>query len=237
MIDPGKLPDPAAARRHALMAVALIAPVPSLGVIAGMIHPAGPLGHALFVACKIWLLCFPALWWWKRESGRLRWVAPQKRPALVGAALGVALSASILIGYALFFRTRIDPSALREATGTMGLGLPLPFIAAALYWAFVNSAVEEYVYRWFVLRHLGALIPSIPAAIASAVIFTAHHVIALAVYLPWPLAALGSFGVFTGGVVWASLYQRYRSVWPCWVSHIIVDIAVFAIGWEMIFGR
>jgi membrane protease YdiL (CAAX protease family) len=36
--------------------------------------------------------------------------------------------------------------------------------------------------------------------------------------------------------MWSWLYLRYRSVWPCYVSHAIVDIAVFVVGWLIIFG-
>ncbi|MCP4896230.1 MAG: CPBP family intramembrane metalloprotease [bacterium] len=223
-------------RREALIAVLLLAPIPSIGVFSAMISPGGSLGHAIFVVCKVWLLALPAVWWWWRESGRPRWIAPSTGPLLVGGVLGFALGASILIGYGLFFESRIDPSALREATEAMRLGLPLPFLAAALYWSFVNSAIEEYVYRWFLLRHLGRLVTPTVAAIASALVFATHHVIALLMYLPVPLAIIGSTGVFVGGLVWAILYQRFRSLWPCWLSHAIVDIAVFSIGWEMVFG-
>jgi membrane protease YdiL (CAAX protease family) len=42
--------------------------------------------------------------------------------------------------------------------------------------------------------------------------------------------------VFTGGAIWSWLYVRYRSIWPGYLSHAIVDVAVFAVGWWIIFG-
>jgi membrane protease YdiL (CAAX protease family) len=49
-------------------------------------------------------------------------------------------------------------------------------------------------------------------------------------------ALLGSLGVFIGGAVWSWLYLRYRSVWPCYLSHALADAAIFIIGYRLIFG-
>ena len=47
---------------------------------------------------------------------------------------------------------------------------------------------------------------------------------------------LGSLGVFCGGVIWSWLYLRYRSIWPCYVSHAIVDVTMFGIGAYILFS-
>ena len=71
---------------------------------------------------------------------------------------------------------------------------------------------------------------------ASACGFTLHHIFALWAQFDWRVTALASLGVFVGGLLWSWLYLRYRSVWPCWVSHAIVDVPIFVIGWWLIFG-
>ena len=43
-------------------------------------------------------------------------------------------------------------------------------------------------------------------------------------------------GVMIGGLVWSWMYMRYRSIWPGWVSHAIVDVAVFGVGAWVLFG-
>ena len=43
-------------------------------------------------------------------------------------------------------------------------------------------------------------------------------------------------GVFAGGVAWSCLYVRYGSVWPGYLSHAIVDVAVFGTGAALLFG-
>ena len=45
----------------------------------------------------------------------------------------------------------------------------------------------------------------------------------------------GTCGVFVGGAVWNWCYLRYRSIWPGYVSHAIVDAALLAIGWKLLF--
>jgi membrane protease YdiL (CAAX protease family) len=224
------------AQKRALTVLVLLVPIPSIGVFSAMVWPGGTGGHWVFVLCKIWLLVLPTLWWWRIEGGRPRFVRPEFRPALIGFIVGLGVGAAIWGAWLLGLADRIDPTALREASHAMGLSRPLPFVAATFYWALLNSAVEEYVYRWFLLGQLSHLSSQTVAVFISALVFTAHHVIALWVYLPMGFVVLGSAGVFTGGLIWALLFQRYQSVWPCWISHVLVDFAVFSVGWEMIFG-
>jgi hypothetical protein len=118
----------------------------------------------------------------------------------------------------------------------MGLSTPRAYLLGALGWIFANSLMEEFVYRWFVLDQCERIMRPLPAVLSSAAVFTAHHVVALSTYLPRHLTALASLGVFLGGVLWALLYSRYRSIWPAWVSHVLADIAIFAVGWAALFG-
>ena len=52
---PRRRPD----RRSAWLALALLAPVPSIGVTAALVVAPGPVGQAVFTACKVWLLLLP----------------------------------------------------------------------------------------------------------------------------------------------------------------------------------
>jgi membrane protease YdiL (CAAX protease family) len=70
----------------------------------------------------------------------------------------------------------------------------------------------------------------------SSVGFTAHHVILLAVFFGWDSMAtwLFSFGICAGGAVWALIYERSKSIYSPWLSHLIVDTAIFAIGYDLV---
>jgi hypothetical protein len=220
-------------RLSALAALALTAPVPTLGALFGLILFPGPIGRTLFMIAKLWLVIVPVLWWIQVEGGRWQVERPSGRGVLVGLASGLAITLGIGIAYAAL-AARIDATRLVEVARSMGLDEPRAYLAGAAYWIVVNSLIEEYVYRWFMLRQCRQLLPAWAAVLASAALFTAHHTVALQVYLPPGLTALASAGVLIGGAVWAVLYLRYGSIWPGWISHILADIAVFAIGWHLL---
>ena len=69
----------------------------------------------------------------------------------------------------------------------------------------------------------------------SALLFTLHHIVALRAQAGWDVTLLASLGVFLGGCAWSWLYLRYRSIWPGYVSHVLADVAVFAVGWVILF--
>ena len=112
---------------------------------------------------------------------------------------------------------------------------------ATAFWLFAawlslgNSLLEEFVFRWFVDGRLDRL--GTPFALAlpiSGLIFTAHHVIVLAAYFDPLMVLLGSVGVFIGGLTWSWSLRRWGSLLPGWISHAIVDIAIFIVGAHML---
>ena len=37
-----------------------------------------------------------------------------------------------------------------------------------------------------------------------------------------------------GGAAWAWLYERTKSIYASWVSHLLVDAAIFVVGWDLV---
>jgi len=74
------------------------------------------------------------------------------------------------------------------------------------------------------------------AIVFSAAGFTVHHIVATSLYFSPGVVALISSGIFVGGCIWSWLYVRYDSIWPSYISHVIADLAVFIIGYRLIFG-
>lgn len=223
-------------RKQAIIALALLVPVPSLGTASAMILFPGPTGQTLFMMAKIWLLAFPAFWYLVVEKGKPSWSPPREGGLGVGILTGIAAAAVIGLAAWVFGVFEMDMVDLAGEVDEMGLTTPRAYLLGAVGWTFANSLMEEYVYRWFVLSRCERLMPRFAAVLASAAVFTAHHIVALSTYLPVHLNALASLGVFLGGLIWALLYSRYRSIWPGWLSHIIADVAIFAVGWEILFG-
>ncbi|NNF43567.1 MAG: CPBP family intramembrane metalloprotease [Phycisphaerales bacterium] len=220
----------------ALVALLLLVPAPSIGVIAAMIVWPGDAGVAVFAAAKVWMIALPLVWWVAIDRRR-----PSLSPARMGGfrlgiGLGLLISGLIFLAFALAGPRLIDAEHVRAMAQQNGIGTPTRYLLAAVYWICVNSVLEEYVYRWFIFRKLEVLMPARLAVVGSAVCFTVHHVIALKVQFDWPVTVIGSVGVFAGGAIWSWLYARYQSIWPAYVSHAIVDVAVFAVGWRIIMG-
>ena len=151
-------------------------------------------------------------------------------------ALGLVISGAVLVSYELVGKSWVDADYVREMAERNGIGSIEPYLGAVAYWVLVNSVLEEYVYRWFIYEKCEAVMRPMSAVFVSAACFTIHHVIAIRMQFDWNVTVLASLGVFVGGAIWSWLYLRYRSVWPGYISHALADIAVFWVGWRIIFG-
>ena len=144
----------------------------------------------------------------------------------------------VIIGaYLLLGDLMIDQATLLELMEPVGLTTASTLAAAIFFWIFVNSIIEEYVYRWFITSKIEEILGGkwLPIFL-SAGIFTVHHTIALMMFLS-PLGTfIASLGVFMGGAIFSWIYLQYRSVWVAWVAHACADVAVFGIGWHLIIG-
>jgi membrane protease YdiL (CAAX protease family) len=225
-------------QRNAALALLLLAPAPTLAVVfAAVLFPDSPLGKALFIFLKIWIALLPALWWRYVQHGRWSFSPPKRGGFMLGAASGLLITAIIFAAYFLVGRRWIEPAAVQQMAGKTGLNHPVVYTLGAIYWITFNSVLEEYVWRWFVFRQFEKLMPTRLAVVACAAGFTAHHILALHVnFHDWRLTALGSLGVFIGGLTWNWLYKRYQSIWPGYISHAIVDMPIFILGAMLIFG-
>ena len=222
---------------QAALALALIVPAPSLGVLAGMIAwPDHPVGRALFFLSKLWLFALPAVWLLKVGRGRPS-LSPLRRGGLqAGLAIGVAMSLAILAAYWTLGERMIPRDVFVARLTAVGLADWRLYLIGSVYWVLVNSVLEEYVWRWFCTEQWRRLMRPRAAVAASGLCFALHHVLALSVFFPPVAVAACSAGVFVGGVAWSWLYVRYGSIWPGYLSHAIVDVAVFGAGAALLFG-
>ena len=156
--------------------------------------------------------------------------------ALFGLAVAVVMAASY---FGLLARSEVfaaPQQTVRAKIASFGIHSPLAYLALAVFYSAVHSLLEEYYWRWFVFGQLNQQ-TSRPLAIAiSSLGFAAHHVLVLALYFGWtsPLTWFFALCVAVGGAVWAWLYGAAGSLAPTWLSHAIVDAAIFAIGYQML---
>lgn len=223
-------------KRKSILSLLLLIPAPSVGVLFGMIlFPDMIIGTGLFVLSKIWMLLFPAIWF----LGVERHLPARGKTAPGGYRMGLVsglMISAFVVGAALLSRPWIDGDFFKEMMATVGLDNKSLYLGAAAYWILVNSVLEEYVWRWFVVRQFERVLSRTAGIVASAFCFTLHHYLAMQVYFSSTVALVCSLFIFIGGVWWSWMFVRYKTIWPGWVSHALVDIAVFGAGYYLIFG-
>tara|TARA_Y100001960_G_C14476457_1_gene729614 strand:+ start:72 stop:758 length:687 start_codon:yes stop_codon:yes gene_type:complete len=225
-------------KRNAIFALSLVAFVPTISILFTLnFNDDEFTSQAFFIACKLWLLAAPAYWYLNVEGNNISWSLPDKDGLVFAAITGISMSAIILLMWFLLGQT-IDTDSMLSELETTGLTDFRIYLAGMIYWIFLNSLLEEYVFRWFVTtKGVEILGSETGAIILSATMFTLHHAIALHYFgFYWWQTVMACFGLLTAAAVWSWLYIRHRSVWVCWFSHAICDVAVFGIGYIIIFG-
>ena len=225
-------------KKYAIAAIALVAFVPSISIIFTLnYNDDESISQIFFMTCKLWLLLAPAYWYLSVEGNAISRSPADKQGLIMGAITGIIMSVIIVLMW-LIFGSTIDAESMLAEMETTGLTDIRIYIAGMFYWIFLNSLLEEYVFRWFVTTKAVDLLGSdIAAIILSASLFTLHHALALHLFgFIWWQTIMASFGLLSAAAIWSWLYIRYKSIWVCWLSHAICDVAVFGIGYLIIFG-
>lgn len=224
-------------KKSVLLSLLLLVPAPSIGVLFGLIlMPGTATGQGVFIFFKLWILLLPALWFFFVEEGDFPRGKTEHGGFRMGLFTGLAISAFVIAAYLLLGNRMIDSDVMRQMAVGIKLDRKLYYIGAALYWICVNSILEEYVWRWFVVRQCAKLMKPVTAIMVSALGFTLHHIFAMQVYFSWTVTIASASCILFAGVLWSWMFIRYKTIWPGWLSHAIIDIAVFGTGYWLIFG-
>lgn len=234
--------------RRAAIALLLLVPAPTLGVLFAM-HwlPYTALGQSVHFAAKLWLLALPLVWVLFVEGGRLRLPRWSWRGMPAGFITGILTMVAIIGAWELFGHSLVDVAVMQQKIAEVGLDSVPKYLAFAAAVTFINALLEEYVWRWFVFSKWyevlngwfagSAKAVAIPGAIVLAgLCFVLHHSVAMSVYFNWQVNALASLGIFIGHVTWSVIYLKYRNIYAGYVSHIFADIGLFVVGYIVAFG-
>ncbi len=198
------------------------------------------LQQAVYGAGKLVQFGFPAVWVFLVLRHKPSW----PRLASKGVGVGIGFGAMVLGAMLLLYFSWLKPSGHLQGLESqvvqkitdLGINSIGKFAATAVFYALLHSLLEEYYWRWFVFGQLQPRV-GVPIAIAvSSLGFMAHHVILLATYFGWdsPLAYVFSLGVAVGGAVWAWIYSWSGSLLGPWLSHLLIDAAIFLIGFNLV---
>lgn len=206
-----------------------------------IIMPGTWIGNALYVSMKVILVVWPvvATRWILREplalglrpttqdaSPRSRWLSS------IGHGLGLGLLILALMGGLMLTplgdAVRAGADRIRERVE--GMGVIDHFLWFALFLSVVHSLIEEVYWRRFVFGNLRRLIPLWWAHALAGLAFSAHHVVVLSQFFSPGMAFFLGFCVGVGGVLWSLLYERHGGLLGAWISHMVVDFGIMAIG-------
>jgi membrane protease YdiL (CAAX protease family) len=223
-------------RARAAWALLLLVPAPTLGALAAFAIAPGPVGQALYGLAKLWIALLPLVWVLAVERARpsLRFRPAAQRAWGEGLAVGLALAAGL---FGLWFAGAaqlLDVDGLRAALARAGVTDGAEYLAVALWITLVNSALEEYVWRWFVGERAARLVGPRAGVPLAAACFTLHHVVVFGLQGGATFALIGGAAVFGAGCLWSWLVARHGALGPAWLSHVLVDAAGLWIGWQLL---
>jgi hypothetical protein len=232
-------------REGAVLALAML--YPTLLAYAYFVALAGPSGspravQVVWIGGKAVQLALPLLWIQYAEGRWPRLARPTAGGLAVGLIFGLVVAAAMFLLYFLLLRHHhmfLSASGrVQQKVTEFGLDTPAAFVLFAAFIAVGHSLLEEYYWRWFIFGRLRRLLPVWAAILISSAAFMAFHVIDLAMFFPGrfltlalPLAAC----VGVGGAAWCWLYQRTGSLYAPWLSHLVMDAAIFAVGYDLAF--
>jgi len=199
-----------------------------------------PVQQGVYLAGKALQFGLPAIWFLRRAGAGRRFAWPSGRGALPGAAFGLlVLIATLALHRAVLVPLHVfdggPAEAIRAKVAGLGVTGPWRYLALGTFYSLLHSAAEELYWRGFVFGELRRAYRAGWAVLGSSVGFAAHHVILLAVFFGWgsPWTWALSLAVAAGGAFWAWLYQRTGSLVGPWLGHLLVDAAIFTVGWDL----
>lgn len=220
-----------------ILGIVLVVGAAVAGVWFALFAAPGRFGQVAYGLTKALMLAVPLAWLLVREHGSLAFASrPAGRGMQAGALSGGAIAAAMVGGYFLFGDALVDRARVGATADVAGFGDPFVFGLLAFYLIVVNPALEEFAWRWFVQTRLYRFMPVAAALPACAGLFTLHHVVVLAAQAGTVATVLGSLAVFAVGLLWSWMYWKYDSLWPAYVSHALVDVALVIVAADLVFG-
>lgn len=189
-----------------------------------------------------------AYWLWRQRSKN----SPDKQALLgkpvcmrwisLGAVSGIAigLAAIAIFQWVLLPLGVMESVKLEAKTKLQSLGADSPtvLLAIALFYSLIHSGFEEFYWRGFVFRGLKEHMSAVVSVCLSSLGFMSHHILVLGKFFGYDsiMTYLLALSVAIGGMIWALMYHRFGNLIPGWISHAIVDAAIFVIGYMLVFA-
>ncbi|MFA6024757.1 MAG: type II CAAX endopeptidase family protein [Candidatus Gracilibacteria bacterium] len=189
----------------------------------------------IYLITKLTLLFWPLLWLTAFTQALPNQTGGAKNSIKLAAGLISGLLFSGIVFGAFFLGLQPAAGDLLERVKAFGLADPWLYLLFAIFLSFFHSLLEEYYWRWFVFRGLQLKFSWVWAALISSAAFTGHHYFVLSGFFSLPLTLLLGTSVGVAGFIWCALYHKTKSIWPAYLSHILVDATLMGVGYLILF--
>ncbi len=157
-----------------------------------------------------------------------------KKSLTLAIALGLGVFTIICGGYFLL-KDIFDFSGITKSL-TENIGVNREnFVYVSLYISFVNSLLEEFLFRGFAFLTLRQVSSQRFAHIFSASIFSLYHVAMMIGWFSSAVFLLVLSGLFAGGILFNYLNVKSGTIYPSCFVHMFANFAINFIGF-ILFG-
>ena len=244
---PGRQSDESEARYARRRTLAFVVPAMALPLCASLVYfvllAGSTVAMVVYAATKVFTVVWPVFVAFAVEGSRFARSGVQWRKHLAALPLGIMtglLIGSVIIGgysfepigdYARGFKDEITTKVTE-----MGISEPVPYVVFCIFLAGLHSLIEEFFWRWYVFGRLIKVLGRGTAYLAASFAFAAHHYVLLGCYFSMVGTVIFGTCVAIGGALWCWMYRRQSTLAGSWISHAMVDVAIFYVGYRLIFS-
>nr|WP_320116626.1 CPBP family intramembrane glutamic endopeptidase [uncultured Desulfuromonas sp.] len=192
--------------------------------------------QVLYPLSKVVLVVAPfAVWRLHSVIAALRQAGVKATHGLWGLVSGAVLGAVIFAAWQALFQGQINGDGI--VAKLTSLNLIDHYWSVALFIAMVNSLLEEWYWRGFVFERLKERrLAAIWVVLLGGAGFGFHHYFTLIVYFSLPITLFFTFATMVAGALWSWMRTHGASLIDCYISHLIADVALLWIGWQLLGG-
>ena len=189
----------------------------------------------LYAGVKVFIFAWPIFWYFVAFKPAKFENRDLKCSIFWGMVTGLLIGGVILDSYFLF-RDYFDSYHGVFYEKVRDFNIESYYLYVGIVFSIFHSLLEEYYWRWFVLKGLMLKMPFWPAAIIGSAAFAGHHYIVLSQFFDPVMTGIFGTAVGVGGLIWCYLYKTYGSIIGPWISHFWVDRGLVLVGYYVMFA-
>jgi uncharacterized protein len=209
---------------------------PCLASLFYFVYYQGPLAQFLYGSTKVLMVVWPIFCIFYIFHSQDRVPATERKVKLrtsiiTGITTGLIIAAGMVLLQTPLHQVMSTSIPLIRSKAVQ-LGFLDHYWSFAIFLSLGNSLMEEYYWRWFVFGTLRRQCGFVFSTMLCSIAFGAHHFVVLSQYFPPLWTILFGSAVVLGGMFWCFLYEKQKTIWGSWISHVIVDVGLLTIGYQ-----